>query len=414
MNRAVSLIYLVSLILLLANVYVFVHRNEYEYKKQSSYNDLYQPYSGKGINSILVNEKKATLSFFGYKNETVWKIKIDNVVTDMQKAPLQFELKEDLHQYSFIPDDTILSPVILTIEHSYRQQYAASGNSGNTNVEIRNSSVPFIQETKKWVYTYDYIPAGEITTSKTLLKTDAALRDTDADTVKFKKIAFFIYKTLVPHLGVPTDSLLAMRPQQQLDCIRKGNAKVWCSNFSTLLNYFCTISGLKIRHVGFTGFINGFSAGAHGANEIYIPEYGGWVYTDLTQNLVFLKDDAGNYLNTADLLFLKTKPFVPGLNAFRFHSDSIVFEKIINPESLYGWKYSELLFPYEYDPSQLYSFKNKTNRYLAENAWFELYHMGLQYNNKKFYLKKFLFLCFVTSFVLLMLAFALTKRKRND
>jgi hypothetical protein len=414
MNRAVFLIYLVSVILLLANIYVYVHRNNYEYKKQTSYNDLYQPYSGKGINNFLVNEKKATLSFYGYKNETLWKIKIDTIVTEIQKAPLQFELREDLHQYSFIPDDSVLSPVTLTIEHSYRQQYAAAGNSGNTNVEVRHSSVPFIKETKKWFYTYDYIPAEEIAASKKILKTDAALKDNDADTVKFKKIALFIYKTLLPHIGVPSDSLLTMRPQQQLDCIRKGKVQVWCSNFSTLLNYFCTISGLKIRHVTFTGFINSFSAGAHGVNEIYIPEYGGWVYTDLTQNLIFLKDDAGNYLNTADLLFLKTKPLVPGLNAFRFHSDNIVFEKIINPESFYGWKYSELLFPYEYDPSQLYSFNNKINRYLTENVWFELYNTGLQYSNKNFYLKRFLFLCFVTSLVLSSLAFALTKRKQND
>ncbi|MBX9783221.1 MAG: hypothetical protein K2X48_08005 [Chitinophagaceae bacterium] len=407
-------IYLLSFILLIANAYVYIHRNEYEYKKQSAYNDLYQPYSGKGINTFSVTEKKATLSFCGYKNETMWKIKIDTVVTGMQKSPLQFELKEDLHQYTFIPDDTALTPVTLTIDHSYRKRYAASGNSGNTNIEILYSSVPFIQETKKWIYTYDYIPAGEINISKAVLKNDAGVKDADADTVKFKKIALFIYKTLMPHSGVPSDSLLEMRPQQQLDCIRKRNAQVWCSSFSALLNYFCTISGLKIRHVGFTGFINSFSAGAHAANEIYIPEYGGWVYTDLTQNLIFIKDDAGNYLNTADLLFLKTKHIVPGLNAFRIYADSIVYEKISHPESLYGWNYSELLFHYEYNPSQLYSFKNKIKRYLTENSWFELYNTGLQYSNKNFYLKRFLFVSFVTSFVLSILAFALTKRTGND
>lgn len=399
---------------MLSNLYIFFNRNAYQFIKQTGYNELYQPFSGRGIKHISISEKNAIVSLEGYNNEIDWTIKTDSLPTGKpQKQPLVFQLEENLHNYIFTPNDTTIKPIKLILEYSSRKQYFDAGNSSKSNAEIRYSSVPFIKATNKWKYTYDYIPAEEIAASKKILKTDAALKDTDADTVKFKKIALFIYKTLLPHIGVPADSLLAMRPQQQFNCIRNGKAQVWCANFSILLNYFCSISGLKIRQVGFTGRIHNISAGVHIANEIYIPEYGGWVYTDLTQNLVFLKDDAGNYLNAADFLFFKSMSAKPNINAYRIRAENFQFEKLSTPEVLYGWNYSNLVSLYPHDPAKLYSLKNKIKRYLTEEVWFEIYDNGSYNNNKKFYLKQFLFITFVFTLVLAMFNFAIYQIKNK-
>lgn len=410
MKQSGKLFYLLSLLLLLANGYVFLNRNDFLYKRQTAYNELYQPFSGKGIKDIVFTDNKATLYLTGFKNNTLWNIKVDSILIKQQKAPLEFELKENLHTYTFLPEDSLTLPFTLQIDYSLKKLYEAAGNAINTNTSLRYSSLPFITDNNKWNYTYDYIPAEEIAASKKILQQEAFVSETDADSIQFKKIARFVYNSLTPHIGIPADSLLKKTPYQQLLCIRAGTAKVWCGNFSQLLNYFCTISGLTIRPVGFMGPFRNISLGSHAANEIYLPEYGGWVYTDLTTNILLLKDAAGNYLNAADILYIKSLPALPEINMFRLTTDSSYIEKLSKPELLYGSKVAELMFPYEYNPAELYAFTNKVKRYLSEDAWFEVYTNKVHYNNKNFYLKQFLFFSLVVSLGLSVLVFLWNKK----
>ncbi len=410
MKPSGKLFYLLSLLLIVANVYIFLNRNAYLYIKQSSYNELYQPFAGKGIKDITISGNKATLYLAGFNNNITWKIKADSLLIKEQRAPLEFELKENLHKYTFIPDDTSTQPFICLMDYSRGRVYEAAGNSASTNTALRYCSLPFISYNNKWNYTYNYIPDDEIAASEKILQQEVFVNENDADTVKFKKIARFVYTSLKPYTGIPPDSLLIKTPYGQFKSIRAGNTKVWCSNFSILLNYFCTLSGLKIRPVGFLGPFKTISLGSHAANEIYISELGGWVYTDLTNNMIFVKDQTGNYLNTADILYQKSLPAIPALTTFKFGEDSIYAENISNPELLYGGKETELLFPYEYNPAELYSLPNKVNRYLTEDAWFEVYTNKVHYSNKYFYLKQFLFFSLVVSLGLSVLVFLWNKK----
>lgn len=406
---------ILCLLLAFATVFIFIKRKDYEFKKQSTYDELYQPFEAKGIQKLDINKNNALLHLTGYPANWVWKLKIDTAVITSFQSPFQFQLKENIHHYYFIAPDSSANAIELIIDYASKEQYAITKNSTEENTEIRYASVPFIiPQNSKWEYDYNYISEEEKTKSKALLQTTIGITVSDTDTVKFKKIAAYIYKILSPKMGAPPDSLFTLTPYEQLQCILTTNVEVWCGNFSELLNYFCTLANLKIRKVGFIGSIDGVSVGVHAANEIYLPGLGGWVYTDLTQNLLFVTDEKGRYLNAADLITYKTLQQNPLLNAMQFINDTVQYLPITAPEKLYGWKYSELIYPYPHNPKTLYSFTNKWKRYFTETVWFELYNPTKIYNNRNFYLKQYLFVSLLVLCVLFLLSLFIKKKKKHD
>jgi hypothetical protein len=387
----------VFFLLTIANLLIFIKRNEgFEYVQQASYGDLY-PNINKGISNISIEKDNiAILDLKGYASVVKWNILCnDAVILKDQLLPVHFPLKKNKNRYILQANDPAVKPIVIDLDYAPAELYKRNGNSVATNYEISYCSEPFTTtdtaSVTKWKDPLDYVDAAELSAVKHLLTDSLHIKSTDSSINKIKIIGSYIYQSVKQSMGIPPDSLAKHSVYQQFCFAKNGQTKIWCANITDIVHLFTSAAGILSRKIGLTGNREIFTTGLHSANECYLPETGEWAYTDITQNILLLTDSIGQIFNTVDLYHLKKLNHTGNIILYSSGDSAVATGPYFNPDKKYVWRENEILYPYPYRPGTLYSWNNKLKRYVSRKPWLEIYSEKKVYDNRKFYLKIYLF-----------------------
>lgn len=412
-------LWFIFLLLTAANIYIYFHRNDgYEYVKQAAYAELY-PNISKGISNISIEkDSEAVITLKGFHQEK-WNVYCDsNLVAANISSPLHFTLKEKLNRYFIAPADSLMQPIIMDADYSPAFLYKAKSSSIGTNYEIRYCSVPFINNDSESVYKWkddlSYMNPDELTAVKKIIQDSLKILPRDSTEIKIKKIGSYIFGAIKNNMGIPADTISNYSPYQQFCAAKNGQANIWCGNITDIFHLFASSTGIVCRKVGLSGSRHPFHFGDHSLNECYVPETGKWVYVDITQNILLLKDSLGNYLNTVDLYHLKKLNQTGCIVQVSAGDSAFLSGGYNNPNTKYLWSENEILFPLPHNPKTLYSFSNRFQRYAGIHPWLMYYNENYQYNNARFYLKSFLLHAWLLLGAIILVLYLLTKKKKLD
>jgi hypothetical protein len=413
------LVLIIFFLLTITNLFIYINRNNgFEYVQQSTYANLY-PNCSKGISGIdIEKDSTAIINLKGYSPAVKWNVVCDDaVILKEQSLPLHVALKESLHQYILQANGSAVKPIIIGLDYSPAELYRRSGSSIATNYEIRYCSEPFVMEgttlVTKWKDALDYTAAAEVKTVQQLLADSLDIKPTDSTIKKITIIGNYIYQSVKQSMGTPPDSLAKQSVYQQFCLAKNKQTKIWCGNIAEIFHLFASASGVVTRKIGFSRKKGIFNTGQHAANECYLPETGEWAYTDITQNILFLKDSSGKIFNTVDLYQIKKLHQTGNLILFSSGDSSILSGNYGDPDKKYLWRENEILYPHPFNLATLYSWPNKLKRYISKNPWLEIYSERVQYDNSKFYLKIYLFYTWVVVGVMLLFFYLFIRRKKR-
>lgn len=406
-------------LLTIANLLIYINRNNgFEYVQQSAYGELY-PNISKGIASISIEKDSAAIiDLKGYPAAAKWNIVCnDSVIIHDQLLPVHFSLNENVNRYTLQSTDSTVKPIIIDLDYAPAELYKRSGSSVATNYEIRYSSEPFVTgdsvSVSKWEDPLDYVDAAELNTVKQLVTDSLHIKPTDSTLNKIKIIGSYIYQSVKQNIGVPPDSLAQHSIYKQFCLAKKGQTKIWCANITDIFHLFATTAGIVTRKIGVTGNRGIFNTGLHSANECYLPETGEWAYTDITQNILSLTDSTGKILNTVDLYQLKKLNQTKNIILYSSGDSAVETVNYSDPEKKYVWGENEILFPYPYPPGTLYNWSNKLQRYISRKPWLKIYSEKTMYDNSKFYLKFYLFYIWAIFGLLVLISYLFKFKHRH-
>lgn len=390
------------LVLLAINFWIFIDRNEgYSYTLHYSYDALYRSPDKPVITNVQYNGGDSVIIFV----HNTQKNKHSGEATNIQ---IPLKLKEGKHHYHPTAGTDTLDIGIFYIRS---KTYKIHQRTQSSDVEVFYSNLPIGQYNTADINQWARVPATvnkqEIIASKALLNDSMKISECTTDIERYKRIALFLLKKLHRHKGIPSDSMNGMSPYQQLQYVMTGKSWLWCGNLSEILSFFCNTAGMPTRAIDLKGNIGNVLTSGHSFNEVYIKDLEQWVLVDLTPGLVLLQNAEGHYLNAADLYHLHGKN-TKGLTVTMFRNDSLVNTDYREVGTFYDQCFfsgSKLLY---YFSSQFnnnhYSRLNKLKRYLKRSPTVVQYGASIENDNRKFYIKQFVFIaliCFVLLWMIL-------------
>lgn len=276
---------------------------------------------------------------------------------------------------------------------SYEQLYASSNNKPGDLI--------------KWNKSLAFYPADEIQKSQQLSSIQAGIEDGDITLVKMVKIGSWLSALLnkCPR-GEPESYLAAVAPSEQLKIYAKANTRVWCGSYAGLFSFFCATNNITTRNVELV-----IKGNHHVVNECFVPEIGKWVMTDLTYNVLYVKDLDGNFLNLLDVIDYQTNKYlnVPKLTFAPDNDSSIQHAQTPTEWDVYMSDKANLYYYYSINVTTVYSSKEKIKRYLLPVSWYELYTKD-RINNSWFYLRQFLLVFWTIVLIFIVINFLRKKR----
>lgn len=261
------------------------------------------------------------------------------------------------------------------------------------------------EQRKKWNNTYHFFSAGEKNDALQLSKKKAGITGSEQSQDKMNKIGKWLVRELSKcETGQQADSISALPMRRQYEAIIEKKTPVWCGTYGNMFLFFCKANDIETRMIEF------FNPGDHHVvNECFIPGQNKWVATDLTYNYLLFKDDAGNVLNTIDVISAVRSNKI--LTIYQAVGDSIV-SKTISGDSI-SWKQylqpvPDIYFYKETNTAKIYSKSEKLKRYITPVSFYEVYSENRK-SNFWFYIRLFFLWIALPLFVYLF--YRLVKRK---
>ncbi|MHA4843540.1 transglutaminase-like domain-containing protein [Flavitalea antarctica] len=298
--RIQFILLLITLVLALLNWYARKQLPD-SYALQLSYNELYLDPGSLRIKSAKSEENKLAIQLGGSVHKLSSNIPPKNF---SDSNSLNFSSVDTgrvfwLHQYGSVDSFRF------SINFAPEQLYRSFGNAAKGNFEINSSSLVFsdasLIDHAEWAYDFKNLKqeAQEDKDLQEYLKDSIGIRDSDPGLARLEKIFFHLLPVTSPNLGVPADSVNSKQPLELVGLLKRHRVKVWCGNLSTLLGAMTSAAGLPTRLVTTEGY-HSFTYPVHSFNEVYLPEYRLWIYTDLTSGVVYLKTN-DRLLNTVEI-----------------------------------------------------------------------------------------------------------------
>jgi hypothetical protein len=297
----------INLILLLLTL-VLVGLNWYARKKipdsyalQLSYNELYLDPGTLRIKSAESNENNLIIQLGG----VVHKLTTNVPGTSFSDSSTLVFDSRDTGRLFWLKQQGSIDSVQFSINFAPEQIYQSAGNAGKSNFEINSSSLVFsdakLMDHQQWAYQFssDRKSDKEDKQLSDYLRDTVGILDSDPGVTRLEKIFSHLLPITNPNLGVPADSVTGKEPLELISLLKSQRVKVWCGNLSNLLGAMTSAAGLPTRLVTTEGY-GSFTYPVHSFNEIYLPEYRSWIYTDLTSGIAYL-ESAGKLLNTVGL-----------------------------------------------------------------------------------------------------------------
>lgn len=390
-------------LLLILNIRIFLNRdNGYSYKEILNQKQLYTVKEDLQISRFNYNGNDSLIIFLNREEtNTVWQITTDSNWPYNSSGNPKLKLLEGKHEYAIkkINDDHVSFK--LGLNYVTEKTYQAVGKKRVSDVELLYSSLTLgdtqIKSKDFWKQASPLTTEREITDVKSSLKQIGVLSG-ESDISNIKKIANFILGELQSKQGTPGDVMDTLSPLKKMDYALKNKSKVWCGDLAEIFSLYANTAGITTRLVCTEGDANGIPKSGHSFNECYIPELNQWVFVDLTSGIVLVENKHGNYLNAIDFYNAHLLHSFD-LNITKFENDSLCQTNYQANNSFYKDYFNRETYFVFYNATQfskdLYSFKNKWQRYFLKHPTFSLYANSANTNNTLFYRKQALALSLI-------------------
>ncbi|HTE27833.1 transglutaminase-like domain-containing protein [Flavitalea sp.] len=366
------------------------------YALQLSYNELYLDAEALRIKDAQSDEDKLIIHLGGLTRNLATNIPQSHF---SDSSTLVFNAKDSARLF-WIKQDGFSDSAQLSITYSPTAIYLAAGNSEKSNFEINSSSLIFSDArlTSHKLWAFDFFHNGNYTgkSEEPVMKLTDYLRDSigivhaDPGLTRLQKIFSHLWPFVRANMGVPADSLNGKAPLELISLLKTGKVKVWCGNISSLLGAMTNAAGLSTRLVTTEGY-ESFAYPVHSFNEVFLPEYGTWIYTDLTNGVAYL-ETAGKPLNTVQL----NRVLRSGIEKFKVEAitfrDSIQHTDIDSLPVLFKGYFAapqrfRFYYPQYLREQNLHSIWNRVKRFVKPSYNYAYYSEDNHYASTSFWLR---------------------------
>ena len=390
-SRIIIILLLFTLVLVAFNWYVRKNLPD-SYALQLSYNELYLDPEALRIKSAQSDENKLVIKLGGLTGNLSTNIPqphfsdSSTIVFNTQDGGRLFWIKQDGSS-----DSTRFS-----ITFTQKETYQSAGNKEKSKFEINSSSLIFsdakLTDHKLWAFDFSYAREAdrERIELTDYLRDSVGILNSDPSLIRLQKIFYHLLPFVQPNLGVPADSVSGKPPLELITLLKSHRVKVWCGNMSTLLGAMTTAAGLPTRLVTTEGY-ESFTYPVHTFNEVFLPEYRSWIYTDLTTGVAYL-EAAGKPLNTVQLnrvlrsginkINIKAITVRDTIQHIEIDSLPIVFKSYFAAPQRFYFYYPQYL-----REQNLHSFWNRIKRFVNPSYNFAYYSEDNHYASTGFWLR---------------------------
>lgn len=223
---------------------------------------------------------------------------------------------------------------------------------------------------EKWSLSEAKYDSTEIVLAQQLSNNEIGIKVEDSAYVKLQKIGEYLMLKLHHQLGKPKDSIFSLTPWNQYQAILNKKSEFYCTQYSAMFAFFCRVNHITTREIECKG-----KNDRHIFNESYLPETNEWVFTDLTNGIISIRDERNQFLN---LIELYNTIYIPKNNdyALAFSNDTIQMSPLVSYAARLQYNFDKHCRFYFYTVADLKSTKtplNKFKRYFLNQPYFYTY-----------------------------------------
>ncbi len=167
-----------------------------------------------------------------------------------------------------------------------------------------------------WTDDYHYLGAAKLAEADRIVREEMQIATGDAPLVRMEKIIRHLRTRWLKAGGVPKDDFRWVDPLQIYQEMCTGTGKGWCTQNAQVYTFFANRAGVPTRYVfGSTTQDNRLVYNGHSWAESYLAEHQRWVYVDPQASIIAVYRRDGTPLNSADLLHLCLHDALDGITA---------------------------------------------------------------------------------------------------
>ncbi|MCI0496667.1 transglutaminase-like domain-containing protein [candidate division KSB1 bacterium] len=302
------------IVLLIANIWHFLVRENEASFYPTSYATLYYPLDIPTIREWKrIDREQIQLKIAWTKKVDQWQIVTDgaNIQISNGSDPIvtAFDDAGQLHSYTLTP----LPPGTGTDVHLsirfYSKEFYAERGLHHSDVYILRANVPcgkFKQyPINSWIDDYAYVGEEDLAKADRIIDAEIGIRDDEPTFSKMEKLARYLRIKLKDARGVPKDDFRWMNPWLIYQDMINGTGKGWCTQHGQIYAFFANRAGIQTRlMLGARTQDNIFVYSGHTWAESFIPEQNRWAFVDLSHGHIYIIDKKNQVLNTAELFHL--------------------------------------------------------------------------------------------------------------
>lgn len=328
----------VFLLLVTANLWLFLNRGWEDSLYPTDYASLYYPSDMPGVRRWMVEKDQVLqLKLVWDKSPQAWQVFIDGqgVQTIPAGALLRFKLPGPLfdgttitqlsqvkHRCTLRPLPVGFGPDIeFTVFGLNTELYRRGGMQWrNDEAYLVYTDLPVGNFTRRpvnyWTDDYSYMPAESLVAADRVMREDMGVTEADDTLSRMEKITRHLRAKLANSGGIPKDDLRWVDPWRLWQEMTGGTGKGWCTQHAQLFTFFANRAGVPTRFVfGANTQKSLIIHTGHSWCESWVKEQGRWAFVDESQGLLCVQNRNGHLLNTADLLHLCAHEAFGGVTA---------------------------------------------------------------------------------------------------
>lgn len=324
-TRPPYLTWLLTLVLLGANLWYFFGRSWEDSFFPASYSTIYYPTDMPVIKGWHQDGGELAADMGWDATPTGWHIyQGDQLVRELEGPQLRFSYPGDSerHPYTVIAQPEGLAPPMdFTVRFFTKEWHQERGHDRDPSYEVL-TDVPladFPQYTvEDWIDRFDYVSTEGLAETDRLLREVAGIQADDGVRTKLAKLMRFLRDDLGRACrGTPDDDIRWRDPWEIYQMMKSGESLGFCMQQSQLFIYFANRAGLSTRMVQGARIYDRstYIYSGHTWVEIWFPDQQRWGWNDPSFALIHAQDKNGRILNTVELARLRQHDAWDGVTA---------------------------------------------------------------------------------------------------
>lgn len=335
----------VLLVLLVANLWLFLTRGWEDSFYPTDYASLYYPLDAPGVRAWVVEKGNVLrLELVWSKTPVSWEVLINGklVQTIPSGGPLRIKvpepnydgkntapLSEFKQRCTLRPLPVGIGPELeFTIYGLSTELYRRAGMSWQKDVAyLVYTDLPTGKFTRLpvsyWMDDCSHMDSAALAAADRVVREDMGVTDSDDTLTRMEKVARHLRLKLVNAGGIPKNDLRWINPWQLWLEMTGGTGKGWCTQHAQLFTFFANRAGVPTRFVfgANTADRSRIVHTGHSWCESWVKEQNRWAFVDESQAIVCVKGKNGALLNTADILHLCEHEAFGGITARVYAAD---------------------------------------------------------------------------------------------